>query len=196
MSIYDNSSDADRGELLSFVSTVYDDLAWMVDMRYALFPSDLSSEEGSFDDLSEFLAWLADAWPGVFETKAELLQQMSEVPSEVLAYHGLAGLDLRVKLLAWRRARSRLTRAVVEEAEADDAGEVFDDSAEDPQAPLPRPRRFRRVKKVLKWASRALGHADTVLGSLAALLSQAERLKEIKETVEKVSGEVADDLPD
>ncbi|WP_392545265.1 hypothetical protein [Oryzobacter telluris] len=196
MSIYDNSSDADRRELLSFVSSVYDDLAWMVDMRYELFSPDLSTTEGSLDDLSEFLAWLADAWPDVYETRAELLRQMSEVPSEVLANHGLAGLDLRVKLIAWRRARLRLTRAVLEEADAEDSDEVFDDYAEHPQAPLPRPKRFRRAKRVLKWASRALGHADTILGSLAALLSQAERLKEIKETVEKVSGEVAEDLPD
>jgi len=40
----------------------------------------------------------------------------------------------------------------------------------------------------------AVSHVDTVLGSLAAVVNQAERLKEIKETVEKVSAEAAEDI--
>ena len=49
---------------------------------------------------------------------------------------------------------------------------------------------------MLRWVSRMLGHADTLLGSLAALVKESERLKEIKETLEKGSGEVAEDLED
>lgn len=40
----------------------------------------------------------------------------------------------------------------------------------------------------------AVSHVDTVLDSLAAVVNQVERLKEIKETVEKVSAEAAEDI--
>jgi len=51
-----------------------------------------------------------------------------------------------------------------------------------------------RFRKTRQTTSRTLGHADTALGSLVKLVNLAERLQELKETVEKVTGELAEDL--
>lgn len=195
MSSHGTDIEPPPSELIHFVTAVYDDVGWVVDMGYPLFRAEVESAEGSLDDLSGFLSWLADAWPGVLGTREEVVERITALPAEALSTHGLAGVELRVKILAWQRARRRLRLAVTEDGEF---AEVPDLPEEEPpttaQRPLPRPRRFRRVKRILKWTSRLLGHADTLLGSLTALVNQAERLKEIKESVEKVAGEVAEDI--
>lgn len=195
MSAYGGDIERPAGELISFVGTLYDDVDWVVAMRLPLFGADVESAEGPLGDLAEFLSWLADAWPGVLDTRQDVLERIATLPEDLLSAYGLVGLELRVKLLAWQRARRRLRLAVVEEGVFEERPELSEESPlPSAQRSLPRPRRFRRVKRVLRWTSRLLGHADTVLGSLTALVGQAERLKEIKETVEKVSGEVADDI--
>jgi hypothetical protein len=46
----------------------------------------------------------------------------------------------------------------------------------------------------LKWVSRALGHADTILGSLSGAIGLGESLKEFKESLEKLAAETSEDI--
>ena len=180
--------------LTSFVVTLYDDLDAIVDMRGPLyFPS--GDDDLARLGLERFVTWLGDAWPSVGASRDEVLRALSDTDAEVLRAAGLTGVELLVKLILWSRARERLIRAILEDGEdVTYAEEPPEATSGAPRRAMPRAGRFRRTKLVLKWVSRALGHADTVLGSLATILNQAERLKEVKETVEKVSGEVSDDL--
>ncbi|HET7725617.1 MAG TPA: hypothetical protein VFK68_13345 [Propionibacteriaceae bacterium] len=177
----------------SFVVTLYEDLDAVVDMRTPLFiPS--GDDDLARLGLEGFVAWLGDAWPGVRGSQEELLEALAEADPAVLRAAGLTGVELMLKLILWSRARQRLIAAVLEDGEDIAPDDQAEPTGQSPRRAIPRAGRFRRTKRVLKWISRALGHADTVLGSLASIINQAERVKEIKETVEKVSGEVSEDL--
>ena len=66
-----------------------------------------------------------------------------------------------------------------------------------PQAETPFTRtKPRRLKRALVWVHRMLGHADTILGSLAKAIPQVDALIGSKQTLEKTSGEFASELPD
>ena len=180
--------------LSAFVWTVYEDLDVLVDMRNALLAPPEGGAELESTGLRAYADLLGETWPEVSETRWEVLTAVDRLPVEVLHRYGLTGLELMVKLELWRRARAVLTEEILTEGE--DIYYPSAPTAPSPHPPLPAARRFTRTKRVLRWVSRMLGRADILLGSLAALVKESERLKEIKETLEKVSGEVADDLKD
>src|SRR4051794_27724983 len=101
-------------------------------------------DEDGGNDLSEYAAWLSDAWPNVLETRQDVIGRIRDTRSEVLAAYGLDGLELRVKLILWRRARNQLIRVIVDEGEdlSYDSGAGTAPSL-DPA--LPRAGRFRRT---------------------------------------------------
>jgi hypothetical protein len=183
----------DNDRLAGFVWTLYDDVDTLVVLRGDLF----ASTPPAVQELVDFLSNLGDAWPGVAATRDAVIDAVLSLSLIQLTDAGLAGVELTAKLDLWRAARAQLLDTLED-------GEPVGDAVV-PQSPptgvlperrsLPR-RRPRLVKRTCRFISRTLGHADTILGSLSKLVNQSERLKEIKETLEKTSSEVADDLPD
>jgi hypothetical protein len=183
----------------SFVWTVYNDLDDLVQMRFPLLvrpPEEWTTGGDDLQRLQQFAGWLGETWPGVMATRDQVIEIVRSLDDDQLASAGLVGVQLDTKLLIWRRARDLLDQALMEYGR--DPAEVEPDEPPPGVEPERRIRRFVRLvraKTVCKWASRALGHADTVLDSLLRLVpGVGETLSELKKTVEKVTGEVAEDL--
>lgn len=116
-----------------------------------------------------------------------------------LAQEGLSGAQLRLKIAVWRRARAAM---IAEFNNSEDTESRSDPLPKHAQLPIsaeepPHPRKLpRRVRRALKFTARMLSYANTILGSLAKLAGQFERFKEIKETVERLSDNMADEYPE
>ncbi len=140
-------------DLVSFVWPVYDDLVAIAYMGYPLFVANEQRTEDGGGDLSEFLAWFNDAWPGVLGTRDEVIRRILAPARGVIATQGLSDPELGLKLVFCRRARNRLREVIVEDGDEISYKPPVAGAPANLQPALPRAGRFRRMKKVLKWVS-------------------------------------------
>lgn len=160
----------------------------------------LQLAEAAFDarhPLSDQLGRLLDAWGEVAGTRETMISAVLALDQSAIVDHGLYGAELDLKLGLWLAARLRLIEILREGSDV--AFEIEEPPVDltPPGDPLPakKPRRGL-IKRTLGRLGKALGHADNWLGSLIAALGQNERLKEIKETIERGAGDIADELDD
>lgn len=97
--------------------SVYDDLVAIAYMGYPLFVANEQRTEDGGGDLSEFLAWFNDAWPGVLGTRDEVIRRILAPARGVIATQGLSDPELGLKLVFCRRARNRLREVIVEDGD-------------------------------------------------------------------------------
>jgi hypothetical protein len=191
----DGQESANR-DLAVFVLTVYDDLDAIVSLREVLFLPPGRTDQYTVDAVRA----LGEAWSEIVDDRDNHVTGILDLDeTDVLAPAGLSGAQLRLKIAVWRRARAAM---ITEFGNSEDAKErsssrpeptKFDARAEKPAHPRKLP---RRVRVALKLVASMLSYADTILGSLARLAGQHERLKEFKETVERLSGDMADEYPE
>jgi hypothetical protein len=186
----------DRAVLAAFVATVADDLDAVVELRERLFGPVSPEQE---DARTELLYAMGAAWAEVRETVAPLVDQVLATDEETLQQVGLTGAQLMLKYLAWREARDALLAAFDDSDDPDPGPPPDPPAGERPELPTEQ-RLVRKLSRWKKWALKKLGqalaHADTILESLAGVVSLSEPIKEIKKTVEKVAEDTADGLPD
>lgn len=195
-----DEAETDLQRLTAFVWTVYDDLDALVSLREVLFLTPDRLDAAGV----EFVRQLEPAWAEVKATRDSVISHLlspSADEAPLFDQHGLTGSQLNAKLLIWRRERT------LANGEFSDSDDVEPRSTSDPLSQptgveTPEPsfsrKRPRRLKRALKWVHRMLTHADTVLGSLvrAFAFAQIEPLKEIKETIEKLAGDISIELPE
>ncbi len=141
---------------------------------------------------------LGPAWTDIASTRAAVIDQILGADLERLGEAGLLGPQLAMKVSAWRLGRARMLAAFEDSEDASASAlplelrgkappeGVF---AEPTAVPLAQPGLLRRA---CRWISESLGIGDTVLGSLAGVVSMAEPLKEGKEILERVAGAVGE----
>ncbi|RYU14815.1 hypothetical protein [Nocardioides iriomotensis] len=171
----------DREVLASFVYRVCDDLNTVTWMRGPLFAPDRS-------DRDQVIPAMGEAWEEVRTLVPDLIEAVrSPRPGDGrLPDAGLVGGQLRFSVAAWRESRTGLLLAF---EEGYDVGAL---TASPMPNPLPGvahavvldpalpPRRPRWMKWALKRLSQTLGHADTLLESLASVINLAEPVKEYR----------------
>jgi hypothetical protein len=196
---FDSNEYADSPEvvLASFVWTVYEDVDVFVDQREPLF-SPTRGDEDERQQMREILDTLVLAWPDVFSGRQETVRAVLRQSSSTLSPLGLAGNALRLKMLAWERARDRFERVMVGRYQSDqrasDGPFTEFQSIRPAQRLSLRPRIFRRLSAQarvrLKRLNALLGYADIPLGSLLALIPLAEPLVEVKQVIEQIAGDL------
>lgn len=188
----------DETKLVSFIAVLQDDLHVAVALRERLFVSPRQAED---ELLYRLHREMASAW-------SEAQEQIPLLMERILAGEfrggldgaGLTGNQLDFKLFAWHRARERLLAAF--EDSADRRPALSESDRPDPPDGVWHPfrrltaKRPRWLKRGLRRLSKALSYADTILDSLASVVSMAEPLKEFKQTVEKLAGDTSEWLPD
>jgi hypothetical protein len=187
---------SDTQELASFVLTLYEDLDALVSLREVLFLS------GYPDRYTvEAVRAMGDAWSGIDADRSGLVATILTFNNTTaLLQAGLTGVELQFKIAVWRRART----VAIAEFEASDDPEARSQvpsppvgspgvTAEQPSWPRKLP---RRLKQALGRVGAMLGCADTIIGSLLRIMNQFERLKEFKETVEKLSNDMDQGRPE
>jgi hypothetical protein len=186
-------------ELLSaFVWTLYEDVDAIVDLREVLFLAPTDFHHGRVVAVRRMEA----AWIEVLESRARVIDTVAS--GDPLDYRletaGLAGEQLRFKNEIWLEARTIMASSLADSDDVEERPRARPrDETPDPSWPIPPalPRKMpRRAKWALKWISRALGHADTILGSLTGLIGLSESLKEFKESLEKLAAETSEDIED
>jgi hypothetical protein len=182
--------------LATFVLTLYDDLDALVSLREVLFLSPGHTDRYSV----EVVRALGEAWTEVADDRVNHVTTVLGLSeTNDLSPVGLSGAQLRLKIAVWRRARAARSTEFNDSEDAEPRSSSLPDPtkpearAEEPRHPRKLP---RRVRVALKFVASMLSYADTILGSLAKLAGHSERLKEIKEIVERLSGDMADEYPE
>jgi hypothetical protein len=182
--------------LATFVLTVYNDIDALVSLRELLF-----LPPGHTDRYTvEAVRALGEAWTEVVTDRDSHLAAIFGLSAtNDLIQAGLSGAQLRLKIAVWRRARVAMIAEFNNSEDTESRSDPLPKpaqppiSAEEPVHPRKVPRRVRRA---LKFVASILSYANTILGSLAKLAGQYERFKEIKETVERLSDNMADEYPE
>lgn len=181
--------------LATFVLTVYDDIDALVSLREVLFLPPGHTDRYTVDAVRA----LGEAWTEVVTDRDGHVTAIFNLNVNGLTQEGLSGAQLRLKIAVWRRARAAMIAEFNNSEDTESRSDALPKhaqlpiSAEQPVHPRKLPRRVRRA---LKFIASMLGYANTILGSLAKLAGQYERFKEIKETVERLSDNMADEYPE
>jgi hypothetical protein len=183
--------------LASFVWTVYEDVDVFIAQREPLF-SPTRGNEDERDGMRELLDVLGLAWPEVLSQRRQTVTAIMSVGSGALAGRGLAGNELRLKMLGWEQARNRLERVLIGRYQ-----EVLietDESLAEFQTIRPAQRlSFRqrvaqrlsaRARRRLRRLSSLLAYADIPLGSLQTLVPLIDPLIEVKQLIEQLAGDL------
>jgi len=183
--------------LASFVWTVYDDLDVLVSQRVSLF-SPTRGEDDERQQMLELINVLGAAWPEVLSQRPVTISAILSLNSFSLAPLGLAGNQLRLKILGWERARNRFERVLV--GRYDDEQVQAENLAADFQSVRPAPRMNFQQRTAQRLSALARGrlrrlnsflaYADIPLGSLLALVPLVDPLVELKQLVEQVAGDL------
>lgn len=129
-----------------------------------------------------------------------MLDSVDGLSNDTIERHGLYGAELNLKIGLWLESRIRVIAELRNGEELAAAepppSEVPTFRGIQPEGPwMPRkmaPKGEGKVRRALRRIAVALGHADNWLDSLIAAMGQHERLKEIKETMERAAGDSAD----
>lgn len=187
--------EAERVAIEAFLRAMFQDVGLVVGLRENLYPRGLVPDA--------FHEHLPAAWEEVLETRQSVIREAREVHFDELRRAGLHGAQLELKLAIWRSARAAAASELDESDESADIEPwvVPDDDADDEVRrfdvglPLP-PKIPKYLKPFLRLLHRLLDYGDTILKSLKKAIPGGEAIEEIKEILEKLSGDVADALPD
>lgn len=185
----------DRAQLAGMVWTLFEDLDALSAMRDSLFALDANDSQAA--ERAAFLERWGPAWAEIAVTRYALVDAILATDLDGLSAAGLGGAQLTMKLAAWRMSRAQMLAAFEDGAPAPGRPLVLPQWEQPPAGVREESRRLRLsvppfLRRACGWVSSALGMGDVVLGSLAGLVSLAEPLKEGKEILERVAGDVAD----
>jgi hypothetical protein len=183
--------------LASFVWTVYEDLDVFVSQRAPLF----SPTRGDADEraqMLELLNLLGTAWPEVMAQRPLTARAILNLNGDALAPPGLVGNQLRLKILAWERARNRFESVLIGRYDDDQLQTENRFAGFTTIRPAPRLNFQQRIARRLSARARTrlrrlnslLAYADIPLGSLLALVPLVDPLVEVKQLVEQISGDL------
>lgn len=181
--------------LASFVTTLYEDLDALVSLREVLFL------RGYPDRYTvEAVRAMGNAWPNVYaERNSRVAEILTYNNTSELVQAGLTGEELQFKIAVWRRARAAAMAEFEDSDDQQDRSQVPSPSTGPSGVTAEQPfwRRLpRQLKRALGRVGTMLGCADTIIGSLLRVINQLERLKEFKETVERLSIDISDGSPE
>lgn len=192
----------DRAVLAGLIWTLYDDLDAVSALRFELFAPGPNDDAAASAELEEFLNLWGPAWTEIAATRDAVVDQIRSADPEQLRTAGLAGPQLAMKVAGWRYGRARMLSALDDGEDASDVALPLELAGATPPAgvvseptkmELKKPGLLRRACRVI---ADSFGLGDTVLSSLAGIVSLSEPLREGKEFMEHVVGTVADGLPE
>ncbi len=192
----------DRAVLAGLIWTLYDDLDAVSALRFVLFAPGPNDAAAAGAELEEFLNLWGPAWTEIAATRDAVIDQIRSADPDQLRDAGLAGPQLAMKVAGWRYGRARMLSVLDDGEDASDVAlplELAGATApagvisEPTKVELKQPGLLRRACRVIAGS---FGLGDTVLSSLAGIVSLSEPLREGKEFMEHIAGTVADGVPE